>query len=100
MRDRVESVAVLGTGIMGAPMARNLAGSGIRTRAWNRTRERAAPLADDGIAVADSPAEAVDDVDAVITMLVDADAVRTAMDAGGALAAMRDDAVWLQMSTV
>jgi 3-hydroxyisobutyrate dehydrogenase len=34
-------VAVLGTGIMGAPMARNIAAAGHEVRAWNRTRERA-----------------------------------------------------------
>ena len=42
-------VAVLGTGIMGAPMARNLAAAGHEVRAWNRSRERAEPLAADGV---------------------------------------------------
>ena len=35
------SVTVLGTGIMGAAMARNLAAAGHDVRAWNRTRARA-----------------------------------------------------------
>jgi 3-hydroxyisobutyrate dehydrogenase len=100
MAERVRSVAVLGTGIMGAPMARNLAKAGLETRAWNRSREKAEPLASDGVAVFDSPADAVEDVDAALTMLTDAAAVRSVMaDGGGALGAMRD-AVWLQMSTV
>jgi 3-hydroxyisobutyrate dehydrogenase len=33
---------------MGLPMARNIAGAGIGVRAWNRTREKAEPLSDDG----------------------------------------------------
>lgn len=48
-------IAVLGTGIMGAPMARNLLRDGHQVVAWNRTRDRAEPLAADGAAVADSP---------------------------------------------
>jgi 3-hydroxyisobutyrate dehydrogenase len=41
------TVAVLGTGHMGAPMARNLARAGHEVRVWNRTRAKAEPLADD-----------------------------------------------------
>ena len=51
-----DTVAVLGTGIMGAPMARNLLAAGFPVRAWNRTAEKAAPLADAGAVVAGSPA--------------------------------------------
>lgn len=97
----VKNVAVLGTGIMGAAMARNLARAGFQTRAWNRTREKAEPLADDGVEVADSTAGAVEGADAVITMLADAPAVRGAsVGDGGSLAAFPADAVWLQMSTI
>ena len=45
------TVAVLGTGIMGAPMARNMAAAGLDVRAWNRDRAKAAPLAEHGITV-------------------------------------------------
>jgi 3-hydroxyisobutyrate dehydrogenase len=101
MADPVRSVAVLGTGIMGAPMARNIARSGLEARAWNRTCEKAEPLANDGIAVVESAAAATEGADAVVTMLTDAGAVRTAMTGdGGALAAMPDDAVWCQMGTI
>jgi 3-hydroxyisobutyrate dehydrogenase len=50
-------VAVLGTGIMGAPMARKLRAAGHEVRAWNRSRERAEPLAENGIEVAGSVAK-------------------------------------------
>lgn len=92
---------MLGTGIMGAAMARNLAKAGLRTRAWNRSREKAAPLADDGVEVADSAAEAVKGADAAITMLADANAVRgVVIGEEDALSALAGDAVWLQMSTI
>src|SRR5918993_902420 len=43
------AIAVLGTGIMGAAMARNLLSAGMEVRVWNRSREKAEPLADDGV---------------------------------------------------
>ena len=48
------TVAILGTGIMGAPMARNLAAAGLDVRAWNRTAEKARALEDAGVTVAGS----------------------------------------------
>jgi 3-hydroxyisobutyrate dehydrogenase len=96
-----QSVAVLGTGIMGAPIARNIARAGISTTAWNRSPEKAAPLAADGVEIADTPAEAAAASDVTLTMLADADAVRAVMGAdGGSLAAMPEGAIWVQASTV
>ncbi|GAA2150493.1 NAD(P)-dependent oxidoreductase [Nocardioides koreensis] len=91
------TVALLGTGTMGAGMARNIAAAGLPLRVWNRTAERAEPLA--GVAtVAGSVAEAVDGADVVLTMLYDADSVAATMEeARGKLGA---DAIWLQQSTV
>jgi 3-hydroxyisobutyrate dehydrogenase len=85
---------------MGAPIARNLQKAGFTVRAWNRSRDKAQPLETDGITVADTPAEAVEGADFVITILINGDAVEQTMVAGGALSAMKDDAVWLQCSTV
>lgn len=69
-------VAVLGTGIMGAGMARSLLRAGHDVRVWNRDRDRAEPLAADGAAVAGGPEEAVGGADAAVTMLFDGDAHR------------------------
>lgn len=91
-------VAVLGTGIMGAGMARNLVRDGFDVSVWNRTRSKAEPLGDDGARVAGSPAEAVDGAEIVVTMLFDAGAVATTMRE--ALPATLGDAVWAQMATV
>ena len=69
--DRGEStrVAVLGTGIMGAAMARNLLRAGLRTTVWDRSASATAPLAEAGAEVAATPADAVRDAGVVITML-------------------------------
>jgi 3-hydroxyisobutyrate dehydrogenase len=94
--------AVLGAGgTMGAAMARNLLAAGIRVRAWNRTQEKAEPLADHGAEVLRTPAQAAEGASVILTMLSDADAVREAMDGEeGALAAGGDGVIWLQMSTI
>lgn len=92
------TVAVLGTGIMGAPMARNIAAAGYDLRVWNRTRDKAEALADAPAMVASSPAEAVDGSDVVVTSLADGSVVDEVMRAAGP--SLRQGAVWLQMSTV
>ncbi len=93
------SVAVLGTGIMGAAMARNLLKGGMEVRVWNRSRDKAEPLEEDDATVADSPAEAAEGADFLLTMLADADTVAEVVD-DGVLSALSDGGVWLQMSTV
>jgi 3-hydroxyisobutyrate dehydrogenase len=92
------TVAVLGTGVMGGPMARNIARSGLTVRAWNRTTERARALEQDGATVAERPEDAVEGADVAITMLADADA--TLEVAGAMLRALGPDGVWLQAGTV
>jgi 3-hydroxyisobutyrate dehydrogenase len=95
-----QTIAVLGAGgTMGLPMATNLAKAGFKIRAWNRTREHAEPLTDDGAEVFDSPAEAAGGADAILTMLADGDAVIASITeavSGGAGAGT----IWLQMSTI
>src|SRR4051795_2168620 len=89
-------IAFLGTGIMGAAMARNIAQEGHEVVAWNRTREKAEGI--DGVGVADSPAEAVAGADAIVTMLSDGaaveDVIRQAADA------IQPGTIWWQCSTV
>ncbi|MFJ2557032.1 MULTISPECIES: NAD(P)-dependent oxidoreductase [unclassified Streptomyces] len=92
------AVAVLGTGIMGAAMARNLCRAGLDVRVWNRTRAKAEPLAADGARVAGTPADAVSGADVVVTMLYDGPAALEAMEA--AAPGLRRGAVWLQSTTV
>jgi 3-hydroxyisobutyrate dehydrogenase len=93
-----ERVAVLGTGIMGAPMARNLLKAGFQVRVWNRTPDKARVLAAEGADLAETPADAVREAAFVITMLTDAAAVLAVM--GQAADSVPDGAVWLQTSMV
>lgn len=93
-----EKVTVLGTGIMGAGMARSLLRAGLDVTVWNRDGRRAAPLASDGAVVAPDPSAAVAGADVVLTMLFDGAAVTEVMT--GALPAVDRRAVWVQSSTV
>ena len=92
------TVAVLGTGIIGAPVARNLAAKGFAVRAWNRTPEKAAHLAAEGVEVADSADGAVRGADAVITLLKDGPAVSEVLEE--AAPGLARGTVWIQASTV
>ncbi len=90
-------VAILGTGKMGGAMALRLEGQGHEMTLWNRTRSRAEALG--AGTVASTPAEAVRDVDVVISILTDAAAVRAAyLGPDGAREAARDQ-VFVEMST-
>ena len=92
------TVAVLGTGIMGAGMTRSLLREGLEVTVWNRSTDKAKPLADDGARVAETAADAVAGADVVITMLFDTDAVAQTIEP--VLPRFRDGAVWVQASTV
>ncbi len=91
-------IAVLGTGLIGAPIARNLRKRGFTVRAWNRSHAKAQALSADGVQACASPADAVRDADAVVTVLKDGPAVEGVMQA--AAPALRPGAIWLQSSTV
>ena len=95
------SIALLGAGRMGAPIARNALGAGFPVTVWNRTRAKAEALADSGARVASSPAEAVEHAEVVITMLADGAATEDAMSGpAGALGTLRPGSVWIQMATI
>lgn len=53
------TIAVLGTGLLGAGMVENLLNKGQTVRIWNRTREKLAPLVEKGAIACESPAECV-----------------------------------------
>jgi 3-hydroxyisobutyrate dehydrogenase len=91
-------VAVLGTGTMGAAMAANIARSGLSLRVWNRDRDAAAPLADLGATVSDSPHDASRGADVVLTVLANEAVVAEVVDQ--ARAGLADGAVWVQSCTV
>lgn len=79
-------------------MARSLLRAGIAVHAWNRTPDRARPLAEDGARIAGSPAEAVAGADVVITMAYDGAAVLQVM--AEAAPACSPGTIWLQSATI
>ena len=97
-----KTIAVLGAGgVMGLPIARNLARAGFDVRAWNRSTEKTQPLTDDGVEIVASAAEAAEGAGVVLTILSDAEAVVAVMAGGGrALSAMGEDSIWIQASTI
>lgn len=91
-------IAFIGTGVMGAPMAGHLATAGHDVIVYNRTRAKAEAT---GLAVADTPAAAARDADAVVTCVGnDDDLAQVTLGDDGAFAAMRDDAVFIDHTTV
>jgi 3-hydroxyisobutyrate dehydrogenase len=96
-------VAFLGTGLMGRPMAERLLVAGHRVSVYNRTREKALPLAAAGARVAAGAAEAVAGAECVIVMVRDAKAVRALLfaeaEAGGTAPELYGRTV-IQMSTI
>jgi 3-hydroxyisobutyrate dehydrogenase-like beta-hydroxyacid dehydrogenase len=95
------TIAVLGVGHMGAPLARRLLEMGHQVRVWNRTASRAVPLVAAGASAAASPGEAVCGAEVVITALTDAPAVDAVLfGPDGAAAALRQGTCLVQMSTI
>jgi 3-hydroxyisobutyrate dehydrogenase len=99
---RIERVAFLGMGIMGSRMAANVARGGFDLAVWNRTRERAEPVAEStGARLADTPAQAAEGADALITMVVDSPEVEAVLfGENGAAAALREGALVIDTSTI
>ena len=93
-------VAVLGTGIMGSAMARNLVAAGLHTTVWDRSTATMDALAAAGAAVASSPREAVRYATVVVTMLPTSDALNSVVFDGAVVPAFSRGAVWAQMGTI
>jgi 3-hydroxyisobutyrate dehydrogenase-like beta-hydroxyacid dehydrogenase len=91
------TIAFLGIGLMGRPMATRLLQAGFQLRAWNRTPAKAEYLRQSGAQPCASAAEAVRGAAIVISMLEAGAAVGQVID--GALAALAPDALWIDMSS-
>ncbi len=91
-------IGFIGLGIMGSRMAANLQKAGHDLIVYNRTPEKAKALVEAGALLAPDPAEAVRDVDVVITMLSTPDVVRQTAEV--ILPAMKPGIFWVDVSTV
>lgn len=89
-------IAFLGQGVMGTPMARNLATRGFDVTVWNRTSKPP----HDGMRVAASAVDAVRDADAVVSCLFDDASVEAVLLDAGVMSAFRSGAVVIDTSTI
>ena len=97
----IERVGFAGLGAMGAGIARRLHGAGHEVVCWNRTKEKAEPLLEEGLGWADTPRELAAGVDVLFTMLTNTSAIEaTAEGPDGVLAGLREDSVWADISTI
>jgi 3-hydroxyisobutyrate dehydrogenase len=97
----VERVGFVGTGIMGAPMARNALKAGFPVTVTNRTLSRAEPLAKDGATVVKTPREVAERSDIVVSMVPNTPHVEAAVfGPDGVAAGARDGLLLIDMSTI
>lgn len=90
-------IALLGTGLMGTQLGRHLLAAGHELRVWNRTADKTAALTVAGAHAAQTPEEAVQGAEAVVTVLFGPPAVRDTVIGPNLLA---EGTLWLDVSTV
>jgi 3-hydroxyisobutyrate dehydrogenase-like beta-hydroxyacid dehydrogenase len=96
----VDRIGFIGLGLMGGPMAANVAHAGYRLAVYNRTVSKTAPLRELGAEVVSSPREVAENSAVVITALTDGGAVLEVLDGdAGLLAGASDGMVLIDMST-
>ncbi|GAB95638.1 2-hydroxy-3-oxopropionate reductase [Kineosphaera limosa] len=101
MTENKQTVAVIGLGIMGGPMAANLATAGYDVVGYNRSPEKVQALVEKGGRGAGSVAEAVRDADVIITMVPDSpDVEEVALGDDGIAANAKAGAIWIDASTI
>src|ERR1700720_2168605 len=97
----IKTISYLGLGTMGGGMASNLLKAGYRLAVWNRSAEKCEPFARKGARVADTPANAVRDVDLVMYSLSNDQAVEEVVfGANGILSGINASQIAMDMSTV
>jgi len=97
----IKTISYLGLGTMGSGMASNLLKAGYNLTVWNRSPEKCEPFARKGARVADSPADAVRDVELVMYSFSNDDAVEEVVfGAKGILSGSKAGQIAIDMSTV
>jgi 2-hydroxy-3-oxopropionate reductase len=96
----ISKIALLGTGLMGGPMARRLLAAGLPVTLWNRSRDKADALAPFGAKVAASAKEAAAEADFVITMLDSGPVVTEVVFGQGVAEALPQGSVLIDMSSI
>ncbi|MCL5268694.1 MAG: NAD(P)-dependent oxidoreductase [Bacteroidetes bacterium] len=97
----MKSVAFIGTGLMGRPMAANVMEKGFPITVYNRTKEKTKQLVSAGARLAENPRQAAEESDVVITMLSNIEAVESVLSGEhGLIRALGKDKVFIDMSTI
>lgn len=95
------TVAVIGLGIMGGPMAANLVKAGYDVVGYNRSPQKVEKLVSEGGKGASSIAEAVKDADVIITMVPDSpDVEEVVLGEDGIAANAKSGSIWIDASTI
>jgi len=96
-----EKIAFIGMGIMGIPMAQNLLKAGYPVTVHTRTKSKAQPVLDAGVAWADSPAQAAKAADVVIICVTDTpDVEAVLLGENGVIESAREGLICIDMSTI
>ena len=97
----IRTISYLGLGTMGSGMASNLLKAGYKLTVWNRNPEKCEPFARKGARVADTPADAVRDVDLIMYSLSNEQAIEDVVfGAEGILSGIKEGQIAMDMSTV
>src|SRR2546428_5767942 len=97
----IRTISHLGLGTMGSGMVSNLLKAGYELTVWNRSADKCKPFARKGARVANSPADAARDVDLVMYMLSNDQAVEDVVfGAKGILSGINEGQIAIDMSTV
>ena len=94
------SIAVLGIGRMGLPMARRLCQAGYTVHVWNRTRAKAEVLAADGATVHEQAADAARQADITLSLLENGPAVAQVLFDSGVADALRAGSLFIDMASI
>lgn len=94
------TIAVLGIGMMGLPIARRLHMAGHTLHVWNRTIAKTAPLKALGVCVHSTPVNAAAQADIVISLLEDGPVVEHVLFNMGTACAMRKGALMIEMASI
>ena len=98
-REKKVKIGLLGTGLMGQPMALKLLEAKLSVIAYNRTESKLAPLGEAGVEIADSPIKAIEAADCLILMLTDKAAIQSIILSEPARSALANKAI-IQMGTI
>ena len=95
------TVGFVGLGVMGGGIARRLLAAGHGVHGYNRTREKARPLEELGLVLEDTPREAAEAGEVVLSMVTNVEALRAVAEGDdGILVGLSPGKVWVDMSTV